>query len=781
MEHSAVKMVFGSNETASTASRAAQAVKPVFVNLDDPSFESFCTEKAQINLPDISDDSLALIVYTSGTTGEPKGVMLTHKNICFDAQAVIQAELISGTARLLALLPLHHTYPFLANLITPLFAGATVVLIATLQGQEILKAIKEENISVLVGVPQLYSMLTKGLQGAIESSLPAVISKRLVAVSGAIRRKTGINAGKMLFKKVHDQFGPSFLFFASGGAKLDAQIGEYLFALGFIVVEGYGLTETSPIVTFNHLKKQKLNSVGFPLPGVEVQIFEKDPQGIGEIAIRGANVMKGYYKNPGETSRVFRDGWFLSGDLGYQDKEGYLYITGRQKEVIVLPSGKNIYPEEIENHYLQSPAIKEICVTSAKEGSSLQAWIVPDMDYMKQEGVTNISERIRWEMKSLSSELPSFKRVKGCQISLDPLPRTQLGKIRRFLVSHSMKKPEAKVQKTEYASPLDTKTGKMIVDYLKTLSEKEVIRLDDNIELDLGLDSIQMVEMVTALEAMSGLRFTQDFFQQSPTVKDVIEYIEKSGQTLSENSELKTSWAAIIKDAALQKIMEEVPPSRTFMSRFFYANGLSIIRLAFKAYCGLEVTGQENLPKQEPFIITPNHVSYIDGFAIAAAVPQTCQDRLYFLGLEKFFTGSILGSFARFAQVIDINPETQTYRSINLSAYLLQKGKVLCIFPEGGRSFDGELMDFKKGVGILSKELNIPLVPVLIDGLYQVLPRGAWYPKPYKVRVIFGKPVYPKDIDYTKKPVDMDDYTWTVNLLREELGRMKSTKLTSQA
>src|SRR3990172_620657 len=409
----------------------------------------------------------------------------------------------------------------------------------------------------------------------------------------------------------------------------------------------------------------------------------------------------------------------------------------------------------------------------ADEGSSLQAWIVPDMDYMKHEGVTNISERIRWEMKFLSSELPGFKRVKGFRISLDTLPRTQVGKIRRFIVSQSMKQPEGKLKESEYAGVLNTKTGKMIVDYLKGLSEKEVIRAEDNIELDLGLDSIQMVEMVTALEAMSGLRFTQDFFKQSPTVKDLIEYIEHSGQSITEKSEVTTSWASIIKDD--EKTMEGLPAPRTLMSRFVYASGLAIIRLAFKACCGLEVTGQENLPKHEPFIITPNHVSYIDGFAVAAAVPQPFHDRLYFLGLEKFFTGSVLSAFARLAKVIDINPEKQTYRSINLSAYLLQKGKVLCIFPEGGRSFDGELMDFKKGVGILSKELNVPLVPALIDGLYQVLPRGSWYPKPYKVRVRFGKPVYPKYIDYTKKPDTMDHYAWTVNSLREELVRMKST------
>lgn len=775
MEHSGVKLIFGTNETAAVVGSVAQALKekPVFFNFDDPSFENICSHKVEQQLPEVADDSLALIVYTSGTTGEPKGVMLTHKNICFEAESVIRLELISKQARLLAILPLHHTYPFMTNFITPLFAGATVVLLSTLKGQEILRTIRQENLSVMIGVPQIYSMLANGLRNALESNIPPAVLKRLLNLSGTVRKKTGRNIGKKLFKQVHDRLGSSFVFFASGGAKLDVQVAEFLFALGFTVIEGYGLTETSPIVSFNRLNKQKIGSVGIPLPGVEVKILEKDSQGIGEIAIRGANVMKGYYKNPNETAKVFRDDWFLSGDLGYLDMEGYLYITGRKKEVIVLPSGKNIYPEEIESHYIKSPAIKEICVVPAEEGSSLQAWIVPDMDYMKAEKVTNVAERIRWEMKYLSSELPAFKRVKGYEISLEPLPRTRLGKLRRFLVSDDIKKPGTASRKNESDRLLNTKTGRIIVDYFKTLSEKQVIRPGDNIELDLGLDSIQMVEMVTAIESMTGVRFTKDFFQKSPTVKDVIEFIEKSGKTLSENMELKTSWAATIKDASLQEEMEEIPPPRTALSRFFYFKGLAAVRFIFRLYCSIEVKGQENLPKNEPFIITPNHLSYLDGFAVAAAVPPFFHDKLYFLGLEKFFTGPLLGAFANFSQVIDINPETQTYRSINLSAYLLQKGKILCFFPEGGRSFDGELMDFKKGVGILSKELNVPLVPTLIDGLYQVLPRGQWKPKPHKVRIIFGEPLYIKDIDYTKKPENMDKYAWTVKALRDKLAQMK--------
>ncbi|MDO8489758.1 MAG: alpha/beta fold hydrolase, partial [Candidatus Omnitrophota bacterium] len=385
--------------------------------------------------PKVISEDIASLIYTSGTTGSPKGVMLTHKNFCSNFQSIDKLKLFSDKDIFISILPLHHAYPFMITLITPLFSRARVTYTSSLRSDELLNLMREAEVTVLVGVPQLFSIFYTNISEQMKKIpfLSKMFLSGLIGILWQIRRISGINLSKLVLSKIHRTFGKNLRFFACGGAKLNEEAARFLMKIGFTILEGYGLTETSPVVAFNPLKRQKIGSVGKVVPDVELKIDNPDAMGMGEVVIKGPNVMKGYYNRVQETLSVLKDGWFYSGDLGYIDKDGYLYITGRQKEIIVLSSGKNIYPEEIESYYAKSPFIKEICVLGVGGGSEedrLTAVVIPDAEYCRKVGQVDINSVIKWELENLSAGLAPYKHIKGYIIVREDLPRTRLGKIK---------------------------------------------------------------------------------------------------------------------------------------------------------------------------------------------------------------------------------------------------------------------------------------------------------------------------------------------------------------
>jgi len=447
LQDSESKVVFVSGKGLKTLKERREMGLEI-INLDSDEFLEILKYPYMDSLPHISPDDMASLIYTSGTTGRPKGVILTHRNLLSNAYSIKKAGLIDKDDCVISILPLHHSYPFMVNFLVPFLTGARVVYQQSLKVTDISKTMVEKGGTVLVGVPQFFAILRRGIIDKIKG-LPFPINRiaiSLLKLSGFLRDGLGINPGRTIFSSVHKRFGERFRFFVSGGARLDPEVSQDLEALGFTIVEGYGLTEASPVISFNPLKRIKRGSVGLPLPEIELKIFNPDKKGEGEIAIKGPNVMKGYYRNPEETEKVIKDGWLFTGDLGFRDKDGYLYITGRSKEVIVLSSGKNIYPEEIERHYLQSPLIKEICVIGIEKklgvAEGLKAIVVPDMDYMRENRITDLKEAVKQELNSLSLKLPPYKRVKGYEVYRSPLPRTTLGKLKRYLIKDILSGPQ---------------------------------------------------------------------------------------------------------------------------------------------------------------------------------------------------------------------------------------------------------------------------------------------------------------------------------------------------
>lgn len=709
-------------------------------------------------LPPLQPEAIASILYTSGTTGTPKGVMLSHGNFVSNALAAQTLNMCGPEDNLLAVLPLHHVYPFMATLLFPLLCGARVTFLQSLKPPDLLQCMQETGVTVLPGVPQLLALLHRGIFQEIDKRPRPVrlLFRLLLGLAGITREYFGRNLGPLFFSQIHRRFGGRLRIITSGGAKLDPAVGRDLTRLGFTVLEGYGLTETSPGVTFSPPEKPRFESVGTPLPGVRVTIMDPDPEGVGEVAIQGPNVMRGYFKDPEGTANSFRDGWFLSGDLGYLDAEGYLFITGRAKEVIVLSTGKNIYPEEIEAHFLKSPFIKEICLIGSKElGDSrtegLAALVLPNFERLKAQRLANVEGTVRWEMENLSRELPAYKRPTQLHIVKEPFPRTRLGKIQRHLVRHAtLVKETVETETVEAIPPPEREENPITRTVLHALTllspTKRSIHLDDNLELDLGIDSLSRVELVVSLEELFGIHLPPESGSEFFTVRDVVLKVQ---ECLAERPETATvqgkshrpRWSSILEEQPPEPILADIAAADKPWALAVSFLSHKILRLVFRLLCRFQIHGLEHVRERGPYLIAPNHASYIDGFAIGAAVPFDLVRHLYFLGFQQFFQNPISAVLGKAYRIIKVDADTYLFHALRAAAHVLRQGEVLCVFPEGARSIDGQIKPFKKGVAILAKELNLPLLPTRILGSFDIWPRERSYPVPHPLTIIFGPPV----------------------------------------
>ena len=734
LRDSGCKLAFCSNQTEENLRKALETenLKVEIINFDRTPLPKPYDKTYHRDPQDI-----ALILYTSGTTGHPKGVMLTFRNLLSNIEGVADAGIAGREDSTLAILPFHHSYPLMVTLLVPLHIGATVVFLDKLTPEDILEKLRRYRITILVGVPRLLNLFHKRIMEEIERKLLAKLLFRIMEriESQGLRRK--------VFSKVHEAFGGNIKYMVSGGAKLDLRVARDLTTLGFTILEGYGLTETSPIVSFNSPDNLKLGSVGLPIKGVRVRISEE-----GEVLVKGPNVMKGYWNKPKETSEVLKEGWLYTGDLGYVDEEGFLYITGRKKEIIVLGTGKNLHPEEIERLILEeSELVKEVGVF--EKGGKLHALVYPDLEKAKEMGVVNLEETIKWEVVDrVNRKLPEWKRVAGFRLSPTELPKTRLGKLRRFMLPRLYEKVVEKPREEEDLSIFNTEEGALIKEYLEKETGKEVLP-SHHIELDLGLDSLGKVELLSFLERSFGLSLSEEDLSKHSTVRELVELVREK----KEKAELKEiSW---------REILDQAPPLELKDYPFLFKLGRSLLRIFFRLYNRAEIECAENLP-EKPFILAPNHASYVDAFLIAALLPERFARDLYFLGEEAYFRNPITSLFGKLAHVITVNVNKKLRESLQKTAQALKEGKVVVIFPEGARTRTGELLEFKKGIAILSKELDIPVVPVGLVGTYEALSIHDRFPKPVKLKVRIGRPIYPEGKSY-------EDIT---RLLREEVERL---------
>jgi long-chain acyl-CoA synthetase len=718
----------------------------------------------------VAADVVASLLYTSGTTSDPKGVMLTHANLLGEVESVFSWAHVGPEDAVLGVLPLFHVLSQMANLLLPLVKGARVVYLETLNTTELLRALNERQITIFAVVPQFFYLIHERIfkEVAKRGQVAGWALKALMSLNRGLR-SVRFNAGRIFFGKLHSTFGDRMRYLITGGSRFDPQIGYDFYALGIDVLQAYGLTETTGAAFAALPHHNVIGSVGPPLPGVEGKIVDPKPgedggPAVGEIAIKGAIVMKGYWKRPDATAAVLKDGWLHTGDLGYFDSGGNLFITGREKDVIVLSNGKNVYPEEIEAYYLKSPYIKEIGVMALESepgnpaSDRLYGVVVPDFDVLKERKVVNAKEVIRFDIESISSKIPSTKRIGSYEIWQDPLPRTTTRKLKRFELEKRVRANQKKGQPDSEVSTAPTLSAEdqqwldqpEVQQALKVIRESsktapEVIRPNDNLELDLGLDSMQRIELLVAVEKELGGDVEESTMAEIYSVRQLVDAIRESaaaGKTRTTGSQQPAGWKSVLQeDPTDPEVLALARPGR-LAEHFLYALFKPLQVFAFDRF-RLRVSGLEKLPTQGPYIISSNHQSFLDPVVLATVLPWPVFRNLFAVGTSEIFGSGFMRRLARWLRVIVVDPDANLVSAMRAGAFGLRHGRILILYPEGERSIDGTPKTFKKGAAILSAHLQVPIVPVAIEGFHDAWPRGKAFQKFTPLQIQFGDPLYP--------------------------------------
>src|ERR1022692_2239578 len=717
----------------------------------------------------LKDDDLASLLYTSGTTADPKGVMLTHSNFIGEVAAVFDWVELGPADALLGVLPLFHVLAQMANLLLPLVKGSRVVYLETLNTTELLRALSERNITAFAVVPQFFYLIHERLfqEIAKRGTVTQKIFSAMVALNRPLR-KVGINPGPIFFRKVHDTLGPRMRYLVTGGSRFDPAIARDFHALGIDVLQAYGLTETTAAVFANSPHDNEIGSVGKAMKGVEAKIVDPQPQedspAVGEVALRGAVVMKGYWNRPDATTAVVRDGWFLTGDLGYFDLHGHLFLTGRKKEVIVLSNGKNVYPEEIEAHYLKSPYIKEMAVMGiegkpGEGGDRLHAVIVPDFDALRQRKIVNAKEIIRFDIEGLAPGIASTKRIGSYEIWQEDLPRTTTRKIKRFEVEKRVKAHQAKKVSDDSELPVEKP---LTADETAWLDQPDVqrglkivretarpapltLRPTLNLDLDLGFDSMQRVELLSRLEEELGGNVEESQLTEIYTVCDLVDTVLKSASSGAGSPGTRVTfagWKAILAEDPDDPDVLALAQPRKINDTFWYVF-TRLMQVAALDRFHLKVSGLEKLPKTGAFILSSNHQSYLDPLVLASILPADIFMRAFAVGTSEIFGEGMMRRLAHSIKVVVVDSDANLIPAMRAGAFGLRHGMALVLYPEGERSIDGMPRVFKKGAAILSIHLQVPIVPVAIEGFYDAWPRNQRFRGFTPLQMMVGDPIYP--------------------------------------
>ena len=724
--------IWTSKERLNVAREAVQeSGLPIQILLIDDYEQAVCPAregKMYIQEDDIftaDNQDMALIIYTSGTTGSPKGVMISYANLYANCHSVtVDVHIFDETRRTLILLPLHHVLPLVGTVIMPILAGGGVAICPTLSGPDIMNTLVSGKIAIFVGVPRLWTTIYLGIKKKIDASPVARTLFKLCEWAKSPK------LSRIIFKAVHQKLGGNLIYCVSGGASLDTEVGCGLRTLGITMLEGYGMTETAPIISFTRPGDVIPGCVGKPMSTVKVKIVN------GEICVKGPNVMLGYYNRPEETAQVIdKDGYVHTGDLGYLDELGRIHITGRSKEIIVLSNGKNIQPAELEfklEKYDQY--VKEVAVT--QDGDMLRAIIVPQETWAANLSDAEVEEKLkRLVIEPYNRTVVNYKKLMSLFVYRGSLPRTKLDKLQRFKLKDLIKDAgKTEVLTTEKLQVNETPEMKILREYIEE-EKKLTVKPTSHIETDLAFDSLDCVSMEGFIERTFGVQMKSSTFAQYANVQEIADYITQH----KTRSEVKnTDWNAILASDTSNLSIASTWRIHTKVVRMMHRY--------FEKHNNLKVNGVENIPLEGAFILAPNHQSAIDGNICTAGLSTEVLRNTYYYATEEHIKGYPLQLMARHNNVI-LMQHHNLKDSILRMAKVLKQGKNLVIFPEGARTHNGQIQAFKKTFAILSKELNIPIVPVRIEGAFEAMPRGTRHLGKNKITVTYLPVVKPEPED----------------------------------
>ncbi|HKK18122.1 MAG TPA: AMP-binding protein, partial [Opitutales bacterium] len=732
--------------------------------LDDESDEAesweclFGDENTEVSKLDPEPDSIAVIFYTSGTTGRPKGVPLSHRNLCFQLEAVVRSGLIEGEERILLPLPLHHVYPFVIGLLAPLALGQPVVLPEGFIGSSLARALREGKPSVTIGVPRLYQAFYQALRDRLgqvpggERCFDGVLS--LSAFVG----RCGLPLGRWIFGPLRRKAAPDLRLLASGGSPLDPDLARKLTTLGWEVAIGYGLTETSPLLTLKLPGKGPLESVGRAIEGVELKTDpealpegESGDSGRGELLAKGPNVFSGYHGREDDEDEIFTgDGFYRTGDIARIDEADYVFIEGRISTRIALQGGENVDPEDLEEAYTEVEDVEEIGIL--EDEGKLAALVVPTDESVSEHGSDGAKERIRDALERRGESLASYQRLARVEFSSRSLDRTRLGKLRRRELEsayQSARSGGADGEKetaeplepgewsTEDRALLDEEVARKLWDLLCKRYPNEPLAPDAHLEMDLGIDSMEWVELSVRIESELGQRVDEELIGRVSRVRDLLEAISEGEATpVEEEAGAPLEDPVSVLDEKDRSLVAPRGPVRHVVTFGAYC----IMRFWLRCTLRFQTHGQERIP-EPPFLLVPNHVSYLDAPCLSLSVPRKQAERFFWAGgINIMFANPFMRALSRLAQVVPVDARRSPRRSLAFVSHLLDEGHPLVWFPEGRVSEDGDLQPFQPGVGVLLKQRDVPVVPVYLKGTRKALPPGKKWPRRARIKVRFGEP-----------------------------------------
>lgn len=706
------------------------------------------------------DDETAIIIYTSGTTGAPKGVMLSFANLFANIRGVSDEVCIfNSERRALILLPLHHVLPLQGCMIAPILRGGGVAISPGMTGPEIMDTLCRGKVAIFIGVPRLWQTMYGGIMKQINAHAitRGLFRLCLWAKSPALSR--------IIFHSLHQKMGGHIKFCVSGGAALDAEIGRGLEALGLNLLEGYGMTETAPIITFTRPGDYIPGCVGLPLPSVECKIIPSE-MGVsidgkvieGELCAKGPNVMQGYYNRPEETAATIdEDGFIHTGDLARFDEKGRVYITGRCKEIIVLSNGKNVQPSEIEAKLDKyDKLIRESAIT--QRGDMLCAIVVPQASWAKDMTDNQVEDAIKREvLEPYNRSVPQYKKVMSLCIYRGDLPRTKLEKLQRFKLKAILDGtlPAQDTAETAMQEP-DSEVYGILKQYIE--NEKKIsVHPTDHIETGLGMDSLDRIGLQVFIENSFGVQVSADSMASFQSVHELAKHIEKN-KTRMEVEEI--DWNRLLTQADHPSDYEGRKDKYDRKTSPLMCVWIKLMQGFISLYNGIEVVGRENIPATGPYILAPNHQSFLDAPIALAGLTAAQIRQCYFYATEDHVQGSLRRTLAQRNNII-IMERTRLKDSILEMTAMLKRGHNLVIFPEGTRTRTGQVGEFKKTFAILAAELNVPVVPVRISGAFEAWPRNKKWPSPKPVKVEYLKPLIPE--------AEMEDYDKLCDRVRQAI------------
>lgn len=700
--------------------------KEVVLEHLDKKIEGFDFAKFDLYGAGVLEDDLLEIVFTSGTTGDPKGVLLTHKNLISNILSVQKQFVLDSDHTFLSMLPMSHLFEQNPGFLVPLTFGCTIVYVKSLSPHVIFKVLSEEGITNIVIVPRLLQLFADRIKREAEAEGKLKFFNKLVSLSlpRFVKRR--------LFRRVHLKFGKYFRYFIVGGAMLTWELEDFWRGMGFVVIQGYGLTECSPVLTVNPLEEQRVGSVGVILPDVGMRVL-KD----GEICVRGENVTSGYYKDRVRTRELFDGEWMRTGDLGEVDEEGFVYLKGRKKDVIIASSGVNVYPEDIEEELMKDRRVKEVCVLGlpTKEGERVHAELI------LKSSVKNFKSVIKDVNKRLND---SQQIVSYAVWGEEDFPRTTTMKIKKYLVlGEILRRGEGlRVSKPK------VKEGSKLYSCIAQICGVDVgkIKPSSKLSLDLKLSSIDRVELVSLIEQEFSVDIDEDLISGKSTVGQLEDLI---------SARRKFAERRVFRAWLLWPIFRVL----RFVCNFLI--GENVVRF----FCRRKVVGRENLKGlRGQVIFVANHVGFFDAPNILMSLPFGLRNRVAMAALEEFFVVPkkrffkwLLYKFfylfaSLFYNIYLFGREKGFKRSLEYTGELLDRDWNILFFPEGRHSKNGRLQPFMKGIGLIVKEMRVPVVPVKHFGLENVMKGDEYFPKFGKVLVKIGKPV---KLDYTKSAFEI--------------------------